>query len=53
MANHDNQKKSTKLSLFSLAGIGIGTTIGAGVVTVTGQAVGVTGRSAWVAYLIA
>lgn len=39
--------------MFSLAGIGIGTTIGAGVVTVTGQAVGVTGRSAWVAYLIA
>lgn len=47
------KKNGGKLSLFSLAAIGIGTTIGAGVVTVTGQAVGVTGRSAWLAYLIA
>lgn len=53
-----NEKASLKqqdgqLGLASLLAIGIGTTIGAGVVTVTGQAVGVTGRSAWLAYLIA
>jgi len=47
------EREQTKIGFISLLGIGIGTTIGAGVVTVTGQAIGVTGRSAWLAYLVA
>lgn len=51
--NVNSKRQDGQLGLASLLAIGIGTTIGAGVVTVTGQAVGVTGRSAWLAYLIA
>lgn len=47
-------KKSSggKLSLIALTTIGIGTAIGSGIVSVVGQAVGVTGVSAWVAITI-
>lgn len=36
-----------------LLALGIGQVIGAGVITLVGQAVGLTGRSAWLAYAIA
>ena len=45
--------ESRGLKLGSLVGIALGTVVGAGVVTVTGQAIASTGRSAWLAYMIA
>lgn len=42
-----------KLSRSKLLSIGVGHVIGAGVVTLCGQAVGLTGRSAWLAYGVA
>lgn len=42
-----------KLGLWSLVFMGLGNVIGAGVVTYIGVAVGHTGRSAWLAYLVA
>jgi APA family basic amino acid/polyamine antiporter len=42
------QKKG--LGLFTLVGLSAGQVIGAGVVTLTGVAIGITGRSAWLAY---
>lgn len=49
-----NAKKNSSgsLSLFALVTIGIGTAIGSGIVSVVGQAVAVTGTSAWVAIFI-
>lgn len=41
----ENGKKS--LNLFALVTIGVGTSIGAGIVSVVGQAVAATGTSAW------
>ncbi|WP_440895667.1 hypothetical protein ACS127_14095 [Amphibacillus sp. Q70] len=42
--------KPKKLSLVSLVAIAAGQVIGAGVVTLIGPAIGVTGMSAWLAY---
>lgn len=47
-----NQKKHT-LGLSDLYSLGVGQVIGAGVVTVLGSAIAVTGKSAWLAYLVA
>ena len=44
------KKKLGKIDLLSLA---IGQTIGAGVITMIGPAIGLTGRSVWLAYLAA
>lgn len=41
------------LGLGALVALALGTVVGAGVVTLTGQAIAVTGRSAWIAYLVA
>lgn len=46
-------KKKQGLKLWSLVGIALGAVVGAGVVTLTGQAIAVTGRSAWLAYVVA
>ena len=46
-------KTEKKLSFKDLLFTGIGLTIGAGVVSTVGPAVGVTGRSAWLAYFVA
>ena len=45
------QKKG--LGLWALVALALGTVVGAGVVTLTGQAIAVTGKSAWLAYLVA
>lgn len=47
-----NSSQGGKLNLFALTTIGIGTAIGSGIVSVVGQAVSVTGTSAWVAIFI-
>ena len=46
-------KHKNGLGLGALVALALGTVVGAGVVTLTGQAIAVTGRSAWLAYLIA
>lgn len=47
-----NEKKEG-LGLISLVALAAGQVIGAGVVTLIGAAIGVTGRSAWLAYALA
>ena len=44
---------SKGLSFFNLCTIAVGATIGAGVVTLVPQAIGITGDSSWLAYMIA
>lgn len=46
-------KKTTGLSLRDLTSLAAGQVIGAGVVTLVGQAIGLTGRSVWLAYATA
>lgn len=46
------EKRGT-LSKSELLALGVGQVIGAGVITLVGQAIGLTGRSAWLAYGIA
>lgn len=41
------------LGLWALVALALGTVVGAGVVTLTGQAIAETGYSAWLAYLVA
>ena len=45
-----SEKKGKKLKLMDLIAISSGQVIGAGVVTLIGTAIGVTGTSAWLAY---
>lgn len=45
-----NKQKGKKLTLSDLIAISAGQVIGAGVVTIIGPAIGVTGQSAWLAY---
>jgi len=47
------QGKSDGLSLIQLVWIGTGQVVGAGIITITGAAIMVTGRSVWVAYAVA
>ncbi len=47
------QPAQKKLTFWDLTFIASGLTIGAGVVTIVGQAIGVTGPSAWLSYLMA
>lgn len=47
------EKKSEKLSLFSLVCIAAGNVIGAGIITTTGLAIAKTGRSVWISYFLA
>lgn len=49
----DIQGKSDGLSLIQLVWVGTGQVVGAGIITITGAAIGVTGRSVWVAFAIA
>lgn len=49
----EQTKKSEGLGFWTLVFMGLGTVIGAGVVTYIGVAVGMTGRSAWLAYGVA
>lgn len=51
MEKSTNDKK--KLGLFALVAIAAGQVIGAGVITTTGLAIAETGKSTWIAYLIA
>lgn len=54
--NSTNQVEAStinKLGLGDLVALAAGQVIGAGVVTLVGQAIGLTGRSAWVAYATA
>ena len=55
MSNLDQQllQKRGTLGKSELLALGVGQVIGAGVITLVGQAAGVTGRSAWLAYGIA
>lgn len=48
----DKKGSTGSLSLFALVAMGVGTAIGSGIVSVVGQAVAVTGSSAWVAIII-
>ena len=50
---HRLLSKRGTLGKSELLALGVGQVIGAGVITLVGQAVGVTGRSAWLAYGIA
>ena len=50
--NDDNHSKG-KMGRADLLSLSIGYVVGAGIITLVGQAIGVTGRSAWLAYLIA
>jgi len=50
---HQLLHKRGTLGKSELLALGVGQVIGAGVITLVGQAVGVTGRSAWIAYGIA
>ena len=45
--------KAKKLSLFTLVCIATGNVIGAGIITTTGLAIAVTGRSVWISYGLA
>ena len=47
------EEKKEGLGLFSLTALATGQVIGAGVVTLIGIAIGITGRSAWLAYAAA
>ena len=49
----NNNGKTYKMGLFGLTATAVGTTVGAGVVTLVGRAVSVTGGSTWLAYLVA
>lgn len=54
MANKTtNQKEKDQLGFWSLVFMGLGSVIGAGIVTYIGIAVAMTGRSAWIAYGVA
>mgnify|MGYP000485417698 CR=1 FL=1 len=57
MAQENIVKQTLKtrgtLGKSELLALGVGQVIGAGVITLVGQAVGLTGRSAWLAYAIA
>lgn len=46
-------KTDSGMGLWSIVLMGLGAVIGAGVVTYSGIAVGLTGRSAWIAYAVA
>lgn len=48
-----NSKTETGMGFWSIVLMGLGAVIGAGVVTYSGIAVGLTGRSAWIAYAVA
>lgn len=45
--------KTDGLSLIQLVWIGTGQVVGAGIITITGAAIGVTGRSVWLAFAVA
>ena len=47
------ENKSQGLGIKELTSLAAGQVIGAGVVTLVGQAIGVTGRSVWLAYATA
>ena len=49
----NNNGKTYKMGLFGLTATAVVTTVGAGVVTLVGRAVSVTGGSTWLAYLVA
>ena len=48
-----NSKTEKGMGFWSIVLMGLGAVIGAGVVTYSGIAVGLTGRSAWIAYAVA
>ena len=53
-ARHESARTASgALGKWDLLALSIGYVIGAGVVTMVGQAIGLTGRSAWLAYLVA
>lgn len=45
--------KNKALSFRAVMAVGIGCVIGTGIVTITGSAIGITGRSVWIAYAAA
>lgn len=51
--NHSKGNSKGKMGRADLLSLSIGYVVGAGIITLVGQAIGVTGRSAWLAYLIA
>ncbi|MDR1773886.1 MAG: APC family permease [Clostridioides sp.] len=60
MSNHiaseisnNNSLETKKLGIKELTSLSAGQVIGAGVVTLVGQAIGLTGRSVWLAYMTA
>lgn len=52
-SEHLKLEKKGNLGKTALLALGVGQVIGAGVITLCGQAMGITGRSAWLAYGIA
>ena len=53
MSGMKEQNNAQLLNFRAIMAVGVGCVIGSGIVAITGSAIGVTGRSVWIAYAAA